>query len=104
MDCKLVQSFSATEDITITATAVGDTITTMAIMMAVGIRAAGILAGMMAEEDIRAADMTGVAEVEAVEAAMVVEEEVADLCQYRRHQLLERALPAFAESQRNAAK
>lgn len=104
MDCKLVQSFSATEDITITATVVGDTITTMAIMMAVGIRAAGILAGMTAEEDIQAADMTGVAEVEAVEAAMVVEEEVADFGQYRRHQLLVKALPAFAESQRNAAK
>lgn len=87
MDCKLVQSFSATEDITITATVVGDTITTMAIMMAVGIRAAGILAGMTAEGDIRAADMTGAEAVEAVEAAMVVEEEVADLCQYRRHQL-----------------
>lgn len=85
MDCKLVQSFSATEDITITATVVGDTITTMAIMMAVGIRAAGILARMTAEEDIRAADMTGEEAVEAVEAAMVVEEEVADFGQYRRH-------------------
>lgn len=99
MDCKLVQSFSATEDITITATVVADTITTMAISTAVGIRAAGILAGMMAEEDIRVADIqaTGVAAVAAVEAAMVVEE-VADLGQYRRHQLLEKALPAFAES------
>lgn len=79
MDCKLVQSFSATEDITITATVVGDTITTMAIMMAVGIRAAGILAGMTAEEDIRAADMTAVGVEGAEGAAMVVEEEVADL-------------------------
>lgn len=79
MDCKLVQSFSATEDIiTITAT-VGDTITTMAILTAVGIPAAGTLAGMMAEAtrvaDIRAADMTAVG---AEGAAMVVEEEVAD--------------------------
>lgn len=78
MDCKLARSFSATEDITITAT-VGDIITTMAISMAVGIPAAGTLAGMMAEDirvaDIRAADMTA----EGAEgAAMVVEEEVAD--------------------------
>lgn len=67
-----MQSCSATEDIiTITAT-VGDTITTMAILTAVGIPAAGTLAGMMAE-DIRVADMT------AEGAAMVEEEEeVAD--------------------------
>lgn len=89
MACKLVQSFSATEDIIIITATAGDIIITITVITTAV--AAGILAGMMAEdiqaEDILVEDMTGAAAAGegAVATAAAVAVVNSDLVHYRRH-------------------